>query len=334
MVRGHTLLLAVVAVAVVAAAAQNKPGYRYQREGNRSDRAGSPRAGLALLGGGTDLDAAFQWMCRRAGGGDFLVLRASGTAAYNPYIRKLCPRMNSVATLIIRSRAAAAAPFVAGRIAEASAIFISGGDQSHYVNWWTGTPVQRALDAAIARGVPIGGTSAGLAVLGEFAYSAQHDRADGPNLTAAAALANPFDPQVVVVRHFLRIPAMRGVITDTHFHARHRLGRLLVFMARILAAQEAAAIHGIGIDQHTALLVDGNGHAVVAGTGAVYLLAAAQAPSVCRAGAPLSFAPIAVRRLKAGQRFDLAAWQGAGARYTLRVRRGIITSTQANGNIY
>ncbi|MGH9485261.1 MAG: hypothetical protein ACRD1F_09415, partial [Terriglobales bacterium] len=61
--RGHKLLLAVVAGAVVVAAAQKKPGYRYQREGNRSDRAGSARAGLVLLGGGTDLDAAFQWMC-------------------------------------------------------------------------------------------------------------------------------------------------------------------------------------------------------------------------------------------------------------------------------
>jgi hypothetical protein len=36
------------------------------------------------MGGGTDVDAAFQWMCQRSGGGDFLVIRATGTDAYNP----------------------------------------------------------------------------------------------------------------------------------------------------------------------------------------------------------------------------------------------------------
>ncbi|MGH9487859.1 MAG: cyanophycinase [Terriglobales bacterium] len=286
------------------------------------------------MGGGTDLDAAFQWMCRRAGGGDFLVLRASGTAAYNPYIRKLCPRLNSVATLLIPSRAAAAAPFVARRIAEASAVFIAGGDQSHYVNWWRATPVERTLDAAIQRGVPIGGTSAGLAVLGEFDYSAQHDRPGGPNLTSAAALANPYDPQVVVVRQFLRIAVLRGVITDTHFHARQRLGRLLVFMARILNSGQASEIHGIGVDQHTALLVDGGGRAVAAGTGEVYLFSAGGRPQRCRPGQPLTFGPIAVRRLRAGQRFDLADWQGQGTSYRLRVRGGRIISSQPSGGVY
>src|SRR6185437_14221293 len=132
-----------------------------------------------------------------------------------------------------------------GRIAEASAIFISGGDQSRYVNFWTDTPVARALDAAVRRGVPLGGTSAGLAVLGEFAYSAQHDRPDGPNLTSAAALANPFDAQVVLVRNFLRIPALRGLITDSHFHNRDRLGRLLAFMARILQSGDVATVRGV-----------------------------------------------------------------------------------------
>jgi len=38
------------------------------------------------MGGGTDVDAAFEWMIERAGGGDFLVLRTTGTDAYDPYI--------------------------------------------------------------------------------------------------------------------------------------------------------------------------------------------------------------------------------------------------------
>ena len=51
----------------------------------------APRAGYALMGGGTDLDEAFLWLCERAGGGDFLVLRATGTDDYNPYIQEAVP---------------------------------------------------------------------------------------------------------------------------------------------------------------------------------------------------------------------------------------------------
>ncbi|MGN6593659.1 MAG: cyanophycinase [Terriglobales bacterium] len=319
---------------LAAAAAAQAPAYTYQRSGAAGDRAGAPRPGFLLMGGGTDVDAGFQWMCQRAGGGDFLVLRASGTDAYDPYILKLCPALHSAATLIIPSRAAAQDPFVARRIAEASAIFISGGDQSNYVNFWSGTPVQQQLNAAIRRGVPLGGTSAGLAVLGEFVYSAQNDHPRDPNLTSAAALANPFHPQVVVARNFLNLPELRGLITDTHFHNRDRLGRLLVFMARILQAGDAAALHGIGIDQHTALEVDGQGQAREVGTGHVYLFAAKGKPAVCQSGRPLSFGPIAVQRLDPGQSFSLLRWSGQGARYTLRVRDGKVGSDQPGGSIY
>ena len=77
----------------------------------------------------------------------------------------LC-RLKSQCPTICPSTTAANDPFVAKTIASASAIFIMGGDQSTYVNDWQNTPVQTALDQAAARGVPIGGTSAGLAVLG------------------------------------------------------------------------------------------------------------------------------------------------------------------------
>jgi cyanophycinase len=326
---------ALAALALALAATPQTALYRYWRQGSARHPHGVPtRAGFALMGGGQDLDSAFQWMCARSGGGDFLVLRASGTAAYNPYIAKLCPAENSVATLLIPSRAAARAPFVARAIRQAAAIFIAGGDQSQYVNFWGGTPVQRALDAAVARGVPIGGTSAGLAVLGEYAYSAQNDRPNSPNLSSAAALADPFQRQVTIVHGFLAIPQLRGLITDTHFHARRRLGRLLVFMARILHDDGLRQIHALGVDQHTAVLVDGSGRGVVAGTGSAYFFAAsASANMVCRPGVPLTLRGIAVRRLSAGQRFD-RRWRGGGAAYRLDVLAGRIRSTQPGGSIY
>jgi cyanophycinase len=168
--------------------------YQYFRAGRPKDVQAKTRPGFALMGGGDDLDAAFQWMCERAGGGDLLVLRASGDDDYNPYIQRLC-KLNSVGTLILKSRQAARAPFGADTIRHAEAVFMAGGDQAQYINWWMDTPMQQALNDAIRRGVPIGGTSAGLAVQGEFIYSAQGDAPDDEDLKSAQTLANPFHPR-------------------------------------------------------------------------------------------------------------------------------------------
>src|SRR5258705_7496850 len=151
--------------------------YSYFRVGNATDVTTATTAGTVLMGGGTDVDAAFQWMCQRSGNGDFLVIRATGTDAYNPYTQQLCPGENSVATLIIPNRTAASDPFVIATIQNAEALWIAGGDQSNYINYWQGTPVQQELNGLIVRGVPVGGTSAGMNVLGQFIYSAQASQA-------------------------------------------------------------------------------------------------------------------------------------------------------------
>src|SRR5690348_9572169 len=101
-------LLAVALLAIHPAFTQADHSYKYFRAGNPADAVNAkPRAGYALMGGGADLDEAFRWLCDRAGGGDLLVLRATGDDDYNPYIRKLCPALNSVATVLIPDRAAA-----------------------------------------------------------------------------------------------------------------------------------------------------------------------------------------------------------------------------------
>src|SRR5947207_3642057 len=104
--------------------------YSYFRVGNPGDVTASTAAGTVLMGGSTDVDAAFQWMCDRSGGGDFLVIRATGTDAYNPYIQELCPGVNSVATLIIPNRAMASDPFVIAPLPSAEPLWIAGGGQS------------------------------------------------------------------------------------------------------------------------------------------------------------------------------------------------------------
>lgn len=312
----------------------NNPHYKYFRAGNSADVETKTTGGFALLGGGKDIDQAFQWMCERSGGGDFLVLRATGDDAYNPYLRGLC-HLNSVSTLVIPDREAASDPFVAAAIRRAEAIFISGGDQANYINFWTGTPVQQALNEALLRHIPIGGTSAGLAVLGEFVYSAQGDLPDGPALKSPEVLSNPFDPRVTIVRQFLKIPLLKEIITDTHFSVRDRLGRTLVFMARILQDGKARKIRDIGVDQGAGVLLDPDGNATVVGDGSAYFLEATHKPEICQAHTPLTFRGIAVRSLRPGERFHVRQWSSKqGVAYILSVESGVVHSTLPGGAVY
>src|SRR5437899_353229 len=125
------IVFASLIVALFAAhSAFGAKSYSYFRVGSPNDITTSTTAGTVLMGGGTDVDAAFQWMCQRSGGGDFLVIRATGTDAYNPYIQQLCPGESSVATLIIPNRAAASDPFVVSTIQNAETLFIAGGNQA------------------------------------------------------------------------------------------------------------------------------------------------------------------------------------------------------------
>ncbi len=69
--------------------------------------------------------------------------------------------------------------------------------------------------------------------MGEWAFSAQGDKPDDPNLTGELAMSDPFGPRNTLVEGFLRIPILSGIVTDTHFAKRNRMGRPLVFLARL-----------------------------------------------------------------------------------------------------
>ena len=129
-----------------------------------------------------------------------------------------------------RYRDAAQDPAVADIIRHAEAVFIAGGNQARYVNFWQGTPVQDAINANIADGKPIGGTSAGLAVLGEFAYGCLKDKDDDNDLASTDVLPNPYHERVTLVRDFLKVPNLANTLTDSHFAKRDRMGRTLGFL--------------------------------------------------------------------------------------------------------
>src|SRR6266576_2853951 len=114
---------ALLAIVFLTSAFAQPPTYKYIRIGSPNDITAKTTAGYALMGGGSDLDDAFRFLCEKGGGGDFLILRATGGDDYNDYVNKLC-KTNSVATLIITDRESAADPKVADIIHHAEAVFI------------------------------------------------------------------------------------------------------------------------------------------------------------------------------------------------------------------
>lgn len=326
--RPFAILLLACTLALPAFAAKQ---YSYYRVGNPNDVTTSTTPGTMLEGGGTDVDAAYQWMCGLSGNGDFLVIRATGTDAYNPYIQQLCPNENSVATLIIPNLTAANSSFVSSTILHAEALFIAGGDQSDYINFWQGTPVESALNTLIAKGVPIGGTSAGMNVLSQFVYTAL----GAQGVTSSEALANPYNKYITLGQNFVNISILQGLLDDPHFVTRDRMGRDLAFMCRVYNNGWSSAPRDITIDEQTALLLDSKGNGTVVGVSTVHFLQAPGRPQVCQSGVPLTYQNISVYRIATGGTFNVLSWSGTGGTtYSVSANAGVLSSTQPGGGIY
>ena len=325
--------LAVIHILTPSLYAGPKPGFKAFVVGNVADAQQSPTLspGLVLMGGGTDVDAAFQWMCQRAGGGDFVVIRTSGTDAYNPYIQQLCPQMDSVETIIITTVAGANSAYVSSHIQNAEALWIAGGDQSTYVNLWRGTAVQSGVNFLLnSKLAPVGGTSAGLAVLSQFIYTGALG-----SVTSSQALANPFHRYVTLDQDLFQSSLGVNKLYDSHFVTRDRMGRSLAFLARIVNNGWSTQPRGIGVDEQTAILVTPNGEGTMVGTGAAYFLQAPGPAQVIADRTPLTYLNIGVYKVPQGGTFNFSSWTGTGGvAYTLNVNNGSLTSTQAGGNIY
>lgn len=222
---------AVLAAGALLAAGQGHAdnGWTYHIAGDPADVETSTRGLLVLQGGGDWIDENYPAMAKAGGYGDFVVLRASGAEEYNEYIFAIC-RCDSVETIVFDSRTAAFDETVIATIRRAEALFIAGGDQERYYRFWRNTPVERALNELARRSVPIGGTSAGMAVLGQFLYSAT----GLASLTSEGALTDPFHHDLTIARDFLDLPRLRNTITDQHLEERDRMGRTVGLLARLL----------------------------------------------------------------------------------------------------
>jgi cyanophycinase len=298
-------LLVPLLLAVASSVSARAADYEYFLTGSPADAKPTRTEGaLLLMGGSGDVDDAFRWFVQKAGGGDIVVLRASGGDGYNDYLFSRIGGVDSVETILFRTRAASLDPRVLALIGQADGIWLAGGDQARYVNFWKGTPVAAALDAHVRAGKPLGGTSAGLAVLGEFSFAALGEG----SLTSEPALRNPFDARVTLERDFLRFDLLRGVITDSHFTPRARLGRSLVFLARLFEPGRTNRLLGIGVDEKVALAVESDGSARVfaaAPHARVWLLLPTRPAEVLEPGRPLTLREVKVIGLGPESRLNL-----------------------------
>ncbi len=263
--------------------------------GNDADANVAPTGpGLILMGGGTDVTAAFEWWNGYITHGDIVILRTSGADGYNSYLFDM-GGADSVETLMVTNQDLANSDYVRYRVSHAEGVFLAGGDQGEYISFWKGTAVQDALRVVYARGGVIGGTSAGLAVLGEFVYSALAGSA-----VSSDALADPFSGNITLDRGFLAFPTLKNVITDTHFAQRDRFGRLMSFVGRTIVDGWATTSYGVGVSEATAIVIDPQGLGKVLGANQAYIVEGAKVPERCQAGQSLTFKDLRYARLQDG----------------------------------
>jgi len=306
--------------------------YKYFRSGNAADVETKPRPGFALMGGGEHQEQGWKFLCERTNGGDLLILRANTEDDYAKEVDektlKICP-LNSAATIVFDDRDDSDDPKLVEIISHAESIFFAGGDQSNYVRFWQDTPIQDALNKHIAAGKPIGGSSAGLAILGEFSFSSMIDTIHSPD-----ALDDPYGNKITLTREFLNIPLLATTITDTHFVKRDRLGRLLVFLARILNDGWAPRVRAIALEENAAVLLEPDGTANVVG-GPAYFYEASELPEVCKHKTPLTFKNISVHLAPAGTSFNTRKWIGEnGENYVLNVENGKVSAGSSRKGAY
>ena len=240
----------------------NAQNYTSYFTGNTTNATTNPTFGICLMGGASENDNAMQWFLNLADGGDVVVLRASGSDGYNDYMfNQLGVNINSVETLRIDQPQGATESYVLEKVAQAEAIWFAGGDQADYVNYFKNNALGDLLNAHInVKQYPIGGTSAGMAIMGEYYFDAFNG-----TVTSSQALSNPFDNRVSLgMSDFIQAEILSNTITDTHYDNPDRRGRHLVFLAR-LQAQTGERVFGIGLDEFTAACIDQNGIANIYG---------------------------------------------------------------------
>jgi len=204
---------------------------------------------LFIIGGAAD--ECYSEFLRLAGGKDAHIV-VLGHASAEP--RKSGDAVKASLKALGATSVTVLTPRKAGRIeADVGAIFMAGGDQSRLVKLLDKQGLSVQLRDAWRRGVLVGGSSAGAAACASTMIAG--GMSDGVLRRGSLVLGDG-------------LCLLANVIVDTHFAQRDRYNRLRAAVATL------AGTIGVGLDEDTALVIEGQSARVV-GAGNVY---------VCRRG--------------------------------------------------
>ncbi len=258
---------------------------------------------LMLVGGGSEnynswSDIPYQWFVNQADSGIIVNIDVDEASDwYSGYFESLGADSDSRA-LQIASESAANDSAVYNVLVEASGIFMEGGDQWDYVSTWKNSLVADAIKKVYAEGGVIGGTSAGLAVLGSVYFDAKFG-SSYPNQAAE----NCRHPDIHLDNNLFDL--MPGVLTDSHFHPRGRIGRLIPMMAK-WKIDTGEFLTGIGVDDKTAFCIAPNNQGTVYGKGSVTIVSpTAESTVESIAGESVHYRDLRLDQLVHGLSFDL-----------------------------
>ncbi|MBN2414380.1 Type 1 glutamine amidotransferase-like domain-containing protein [bacterium] len=260
---------------------------------------------VLIMGGGSDrkswASAPFEWFVQRADSGVIINIDVDEVAESYAATFIGFGADPSSTSMRIATRSEANDSTIASLLAAADGIWIEGGDQYDYVSTWDGTLVEEAIMQVFQRGGVVGGTSAGCAVMGAVDFDARY----GSSYPEDAAY-NAYHGDIHLSDTFL--PLIPDVITDSHFHSRGRMGRLVPMLARRIQDNGESGLAGVGVADNTALCIEADLTATCFGEGTVTILYATDSSSVsCIPGEPVSCTRIGFDQLIHGTRYDLAA---------------------------
>ena len=325
----------------------------YRAGATSRDAVAVPTGGALLAGGGRDDDAAMTAAIAASGRGDAVVLRMDDTkGAYAPYLVSLGAASTTEVVFdatngndsvdganLVALRALADSAYIERLLARAELVFFAGGNQTKYVDVFTNTRLSRGVDALVARGGVVGGTSAGMHVLAGVVHT---PRGPGNSVTSSAALRDPYlkigEVPGTASLDFspspFRVPGLESFVLDTHFAQRGRLGRSAVFLARELrdGLATVSTARGLACDEGTAVFVERSGKARVfgPGTGGLTMLIPAAAPDRCQDNLTLDWrTELDLVRVQGSDTlpasFDLRTTSGDAVKTKLSVKDGVLS---------
>lgn len=181
-------------------------------------------------------------------------------------------------------------------LADAKAIFFTGGDQLKITTRLGGTTLSELIEEIYNRGGIIGGTSAGATALGEMMLVGSPG--GGINKVGDVHMAPG-------------LGLAKNMIIDQHFSERGRIRRLLGAVA------QNPRMLGVGIDEDTAVVMEGDGSLHTLGSGAVYVIDGHDLSytniSQVSFSRALSVFDVKLHALSSGDRFDIHSRLPAGA---------------------